>query len=62
MRRGTEVHKQWGGKDCDGPILEEEDCEIVACPVDCEISDWEDEGVCDRQCGGGKHYNTRGII
>ena len=29
--RAIEVHKQWGGKDCDGPVLEEEDCEIVPC-------------------------------
>ena len=30
--------------------------------VDCEISDWRDEGVCTRQCGGGEQMQIREIL
>ncbi|MBU38166.1 MAG: hypothetical protein CMA59_01430, partial [Euryarchaeota archaeon] len=59
--RLIEVHAQWGGNPCDGAPNEDRDCEKVPCPVDCEVSDWADEGVCDRQCGSGLLLQTRRI-
>ena len=54
-----QVHASWGGNACEGAAQEERDCEVTPCPVECELSDWEDEGVCDRQCGTGNQMQVR---
>ena len=56
------THSQFGGKPCDGPLLEEQTCEVAPCPVDCEVSDWKDVGECDRRCGGGQMFQVREVL
>lgn len=36
-------------------------CEIEKCPIDCVVSDWEDQGSCSISCGGGVQTQVRTI-
>ena len=38
-----------------------EACSSGPCPVDCEVSEWEEEGDCSESCGGGDQKETRQI-
>ena len=57
--RIVSVHMQWGGKPCEGPQFNEEDCEKTPCPVACELTEWYDVGQCSKVCGGGKMPQAR---
>ena len=50
----------FGGKPCEGPALEEQDCNQDPCvPVDGRFSDWGPFGVCSVTCGKGEMTRTR---
>lgn len=36
-------------------------CNLKPCPIDCEVSEWKDEGGCSLSCGGGQQKQTREI-
>ena len=48
-----------GGKDCEGPLTEEEKCNTQPCPVDGGLTEWSEFGACDKTCGGGVQKRTR---
>jgi hypothetical protein len=60
--RKIAIHAQFGGVPCEGPDQEEQNCEIKPCPVECKLSDWKDEGGCDKVCGTGKQHQVRIIL
>lgn len=43
-----------------GTGIEEEPC-LVPCSIDCQMSDWNEWGVCSRLCGPGIHHRYRNI-
>lgn len=43
-----------------GTGIEEEPC-LVPCSIDCEMSDWNEWGVCSRLCGPGIHHRYRNV-
>jgi len=34
-------------------------CNVIKCPVDCKMTDWEDFSKCTKECGGGVKTRTR---
>lgn len=50
-----------GGKHC-GPLREESQCKVPACPVHCNMSAWSPWSACDKPCGGGSSQRTRKIL
>ena len=48
-----------GGKNCEGPLEEEEKCNIQPCPVDGGFTDWGEFEACDKTCGGGVQIKKR---
>jgi hypothetical protein len=36
-------------------------CNTDACPVDCELEDWKDDGGCSVSCGGGKQIKRKAV-
>ena len=45
------------------PVLSEtQNCNIQACAIDCEVSDWGDFGACSKTCGGGTQTRTRTVV
>ncbi|XP_060848777.1 thrombospondin type-1 domain-containing protein 7A-like [Rhopalosiphum padi] len=40
--------------------IEEEPC-LVPCSIDCQMSDWNEWGVCNKLCGPGIHHRSRTI-
>ena len=42
--RNVEVQKDHGRADCEGEEMEETECEIVPCPIDCEWDEWQEWG------------------
>merc|ERR1719424_2668596 len=59
--RTRAVIAQHGGNDVEGPLNEQRGCEIKPCPIDCEVTDWANEGDCSLTCAGGKQKQTREI-
>jgi hypothetical protein len=59
--RAVATPTQFGGATCDGEYFEVEECEIVPCPVDCAVSEWEAAGDCSVSCGGGTKPESRSI-
>jgi len=43
-----------------GTGIEEEPC-LVPCSIDCQMSDWNEWGVCNRLCGPGIHHRYRNV-
>lgn len=43
-----------------GTGIEEEPC-LVPCSIDCQMSDWNEWGVCNRLCGPGIHHRYRSV-
>lgn len=37
-------------------------CNEQACPVDCTLGPWEDDGVCSKSCGGGFQLQSRVLL
>merc|ERR1719428_16730 len=56
------IHAAFGGIPVEGPKEEEQNCEVKPCPVECKLSDWREEGDCDKQCGGGLQLEVRDIL
>ena len=50
-----------GGLPCSGPSLQDENCQINACPVDCRWDNWGQWTTCSKTCGGGNRQRTRTI-
>merc|ERR1719440_1092876 len=59
--RDRKVIAQYGGNDVTGPPEEVRGCFVKPCPIDCEVSEWEDEGDCTTSCGTGDQRQTRFI-
>jgi len=59
--RDRAVVAQFGGKVCEGAELEAMDCEDTPCPVNCEVTAWEEHGDCTLSCGGGQQTLVRSI-
>ena len=45
-----------GGASCPGEdgLKQEVPCNTHPCPVDCVMTDFEDDGTCSKTCGGGQ--------
>merc|ERR1719210_1673320 len=41
------------------PLRMERECNVIACPVDCEVSDWSAWGDCTASCNGGVMTRNR---
>ena len=54
-----------GGQECPAPgspeIRREVSCNEQPCPVNCEVSEWRNEGNCSATCGGGTQLQVRDI-
>lgn len=50
-----------GGTEC-GPLTEKKACNTQSCPVDCQVSDWNEWSSCTASCGGGKQTRSRTIL
>jgi hypothetical protein len=50
----------FGGVAC-GPQTEEMACNTHACPIDCEVSIWEEVGECSAECGEGVQHMLRNV-
>eukprot|EP01012_Entosiphon_sulcatum_P029449 TRINITY_DN358_c0_g1_i1.p1 TRINITY_DN358_c0_g1~~TRINITY_DN358_c0_g1_i1.p1 ORF type:complete len:2229 (+),score=276.12 TRINITY_DN358_c0_g1_i1:2833-9519(+) len=44
------------------PVVEEIDCNVQPCPVDCVVSDWDPWSTCDKTCGSGSRHRERMIL
>jgi hypothetical protein len=55
------IQPQYGGKECDGPLTKEEDCNNGPCPINGVWSDWVMDGVCTgSECKSGiQKYNRK---
>ncbi|CAK9026820.1 Hemicentin-1 (Fibulin-6) (FIBL-6) [Durusdinium trenchii] len=51
-RREVEVPATNGGKDCVGNKTESKVCKETACPVDCDLDDWNAWSSCEPYCSG----------
>ena len=55
------THPKYDGKPC-LHLLEEQECNTQACPIDCAVSPWSEWSSCSKECGGGIKERTRSII
>ena len=42
-----------GGSPCQGSNIRSDACNVQPCAVNCQWSDWFEEGICSKTCGGG---------
>ena len=54
------THPKYDGKPC-LHLIEEEECNAQACPIDCEVSAWSEWTDCSKSCGGGIQERTRTV-
>lgn len=58
--RTVKTPPQYGGQEC--PELQTtRSCETEPCPIDCQVSEWQNDGVCSATCGGGLQLQSRTI-
>ena len=50
---------QFGGQDCQVPLLETQECNTNPCPVDGGLSEWSEFGLCSKTCGVGQQNRSR---
>nr|CAJ65510.3 HyTSR1 protein [Hydra vulgaris] len=55
----TKPPPQFGGRDCEGNLVESKSCQATECPVDGSWSDWNDPSVCSATCGSGHKIKKR---
>jgi len=48
-----------GGKNCEGPPEEVQECNLKPCPVDGGFTEWSEFDACDKTCGGGVQTRKR---
>jgi hypothetical protein len=65
---GSKMHSRevttpmaYAGVECPA-LLEMEICNTHPCPVDCQISSWQQWSACTKSCGGGSSHQSRSII
>ena len=56
------VEPKHGGLACDKNINRQVKCNVKECPVDCVMSNWENDGECSKDCGGGIMKQKRSVI
>jgi len=49
------------GDECPDKV-EEVECNLDPCPIDCQVSEWSDSESCTKTCGGGYEIRHRSII
>ena len=47
------------GNPCPAPKTQP--CNTHACPADCQVSGWVNDGICSKDCGGGKQQQIRTV-
>ncbi|CAD7936459.1 unnamed protein product [Amoebophrya sp. A120] len=59
--RHVDVPPMYGGKPCDGDLIEVTGCNTDSCDkgVDCVWDEWEKWSSCSATCGGGEHMRER---
>lgn len=50
------------GANCPGTHRVHRDCNIVACPIDCEVSEFGGWAACTEDCGGGESVRERNVL
>uniref|UniRef100_A0A7M5UUX8 Hemicentin-1 n=1 Tax=Clytia hemisphaerica TaxID=252671 RepID=A0A7M5UUX8_9CNID len=58
-RSCTNPEPQHGGDECNGPVLDEQKCKVIDCPVDGGLSSWSIFGQCSKTCGKGVQSRSR---
>lgn len=48
----TKTTPLYGPDECKYSILDQIDCNQQPCPINCEVSEWENDGTCDDPCDG----------
>mmetsp|Transcript_87137 Transcript_87137/g.154240 ORF Transcript_87137/g.154240 Transcript_87137/m.154240 type:complete len:1080 (-) Transcript_87137:69-3308(-) len=51
-----------GGRACHEPTLEDKNCELRNCPVDCRWADWNPWSECTSSCGAGNRARNRSEV
>jgi len=58
--RSITTNDQHGGAACPS-LSESQSCNTHACPIDCQVGDFEPWGTCSQTCGGGVQERSRSI-
>uniref|UniRef100_A0A0G4F982 WSC domain-containing protein n=1 Tax=Chromera velia CCMP2878 TaxID=1169474 RepID=A0A0G4F982_9ALVE len=59
--RDVVVDAAHGGEECPADTIGSEDCKLRDCPIDCEVSEWQDFSDCSASCGPGTHSRSRSV-
>jgi len=59
--RGVQVSPDHGGATCHPEREQQMNCFLMHCPVDCEVTEWSDEGSCSKSCGVGQQKQVRSV-
>jgi hypothetical protein len=51
-----------GEGSCPSDLERKVPCNLHACQVDCEVSEWSDHGKCSKKCGGGVVLQRRSVL
>jgi len=57
-RKRTIIIHPLNGSQCP-PLKMERECNVIGCPVDCQVGDWNSWGDCTASCNGGVMTRTR---
>ena len=56
------VQAQNGGTACTTQLNMSRSCNLMSCPIDCNLSAWTEFSNCSRTCGSGVSYRNRTVI
>mmetsp|Transcript_130765 Transcript_130765/g.279700 ORF Transcript_130765/g.279700 Transcript_130765/m.279700 type:complete len:658 (-) Transcript_130765:168-2141(-) len=59
--RTIKMRPEYGGGSCDGGPVENGNCSVHECPIDCEWGSWGDWASCSATCGASVRSKTRAI-